>query len=44
MNVKKGILAFNLAGVSFNIIFETIGGWIGGAIFRGHRKKSEEGE
>lgn len=31
------ILAFNLVGVMFNIIFGTIGGWIGGAIFRTDR-------
>jgi hypothetical protein len=28
------ILVFNLVGVSFNTIFGTIGGWIGGLIFR----------
>ena len=38
MNVPAGtILGFNLAGVLTNIIFGTIGGWIGGAIFRTDR-------
>ena len=31
------VLAFNLVGVLFNIVFGTIGGWIGGAIFRTDR-------
>ena len=31
------ILAFNLVGVATNIIFGTIGGWIGGVIFRTDR-------
>lgn len=29
-----GSIVFNLIGVVFNIIFGTIGGWIGGAIFK----------
>jgi hypothetical protein len=32
-----GILLFNLLGVLTNVIFGTIGGWIGGAIFRTDR-------
>ncbi len=36
-----GVLVFNLVGVSFNIIFGTIGGWIGGAIFRTDRVESK---
>ncbi len=33
------ILAFNLAGVSFNVLFGAIGGWIGGTILRTVREK-----
>ena len=33
-----GILVFNLFGVLLNVIFGTIGGWIGGAIFRTDRQ------
>jgi hypothetical protein len=32
-----GILAFNLVGVMFNIIFGTVGGWLGGLILRPRR-------
>jgi hypothetical protein len=32
-----GVLLFNLLGVLTNVIFGTIGGWIGGAIFRTNR-------
>ena len=32
-----GILLFNLVGVLFNIIFGTVGGWIGGLLFRTDR-------
>ncbi|RPI21027.1 MAG: hypothetical protein EHM70_25720 [Chloroflexota bacterium] len=38
-----GILAFNLVGVSFNILFGTIGGWIGGMIFRTRRNAEKIG-
>jgi hypothetical protein len=31
-------LVFNLVGVLFNVIFGTLGGWIGGAILRSHRE------
>lgn len=31
-------IIFNLMGVVFNIIFGTIGGWIGGSIFNPNRK------
>ena len=39
----EGILAFNLVGVLFNVVFGTIGGMLGGAIFRTDRltKKAE---
>jgi hypothetical protein len=33
-----GAVVFNLIGVLFNIIFGTLGGWIGGVIFRTDRK------
>lgn len=36
-----GVLAFNLVGVLFNIIFGTIGGWIGGVILRTDRVESK---
>ena len=32
-----GVLLFNLLGVLTNVIFGTVGGWIGGAIFRTDR-------
>ena len=32
-----GAIVFNFLGVVFNILFGTIGGWIGGAIFRTDR-------
>ena len=35
-----GAMAFNLAGVLMNLLFGTIGGWIGGSIFR-LRQKAE---
>ncbi len=33
-----GAVVFNLFGVAMNVIFGTIGGWIGGAIFRTDRQ------
>jgi hypothetical protein len=33
----SGMLAFNLVGVLFNIVFGTIGGWIGGTMLRTDR-------
>jgi hypothetical protein len=33
-----GAIAFNLAGVLMNLLFGTIGGWIGGAIFQPRQK------
>jgi hypothetical protein len=36
-----GSIVFNLIGVVFNIIFGTIGGWIGGTIFDPNRKSKK---
>jgi hypothetical protein len=36
-----GVLVFNLVGVFFNVIFGSIGGLIGGAIFRIDRKNRQ---
>jgi hypothetical protein len=33
-----GGIIFNLLGVVFNVIFGTLGGWIGGSIFNPNRK------
>ena len=33
-----GVIAFNLAGVLMNLLFGTIGGWIGGVIFQLRQK------
>ncbi len=38
------ILAFNLVGVVVNVVFGTLGGWIGGAIFRTDRLTKKTGE
>jgi hypothetical protein len=35
-------IAFNTIGVTINIIFGTIGGWIGGAVFRTNRAPSTQ--
>ena len=39
-----GAIVFNLFGVLINVIFGTIGGWIGGAIFRTNRMAEKSGE
>jgi len=37
-----GGIVFNLLGVVFNVIFGTIGGWIGGVLFNPNRKTGKE--
>ncbi len=39
----SSMLAFNLVGVLFNLVFGTIGGWIGGALFRTDRRAAMVG-
>ena len=38
-----GAIVFNLLGVVFNVVFGTLGGWIGGVIFNRNRKIELEG-
>jgi hypothetical protein len=36
-----GALVFNLLGVTFNVVFGVLGGWIGGALFDPNRKSKK---
>lgn len=38
-----GALVFNLMGVVFNVVFGTLGGWLGAFIFNRNRKIGQEG-